>query len=181
MRDLFDQSETYYNVVLSNEKLDIPEGKLYSVITKDEIISSSSVYLTMMYPTIYMLTAVSIIIFCVVMYLMMGVMIDRSSFGISLLQIFGFRTNEIKQLYLNGNTFVIAIGGLISMFLAKAIINTIYPSMVANLASGINLTTPVFYYPAVFAGIMLIYFIVSRLLVGKIRKITPAEVLKNRD
>lgn len=97
MRELFGKTDDYYNVVLSENKLDIDDGRLYSVTSKDDIEKASDVFIKLMNPTIYMLIIVSIIIFCVVLYLMMGVMIDRSAFGISLMKVFGYRSKEIKN------------------------------------------------------------------------------------
>lgn len=53
-----------------------------------------------------MIVIISTLIFAVVMYLMMKVMIDRSAFSISLIKVFGFRTKEIRKLYLDGNFFI---------------------------------------------------------------------------
>ena len=128
-----------------------------------------------------MMITMSIIIFCVVMYLMMNVMIDRASFGISLVKIFGFRTNEIRKLYLNGNAVTVAIGAVITIPLAKVIMDSVYPTFLAQNACGLNLHFPWYMYALIFAGIMIFYFVVSTLLVRKIKKITPAEVLKNRE
>ena len=133
MRDLFGESENYYNIVFSDKKLDIPSGRLYSYISKSEIEKSSNIFVNMMMPMVYMLSAVSIIIFCVVMYLMIKVMIDRSSFGISLIKIFGYRMSEIKQLYLTGNLYIIAIGALICIPLSKIVMDSVYPLLISNI------------------------------------------------
>ena len=108
-------------------------------------------------------------------------MIDRASFGISLVQVFGFRTDEIRKLYLNGNTWIVAAGALIGIPLAKKTMDLLYPWMIANTACGMNLEYPWYLYAVVFVGVMAVYFAVNALLVRKIKKITPAEVLKNRD
>lgn len=115
------------------------------------------------------------------MYLMTGVMIDRSSFGISLIKIFGFRTNEIRKLYLNGNTITTAIGAVICIPISRAAIDAAYPYIVANVSCGLNVHFEWYMYPLIFAGVMAVYFIVNALLVRKIKKITPVEVLKNRE
>ncbi len=132
-------------------------------------------------PMVTTLSAVSIIIFCVVMYLMMNVMIDRASFGISLVKIFGYRTNEVRKLYLNGNTAVVAVGALIAIPVSKLFMDAIYPYMISNVACGMNLAFPWYYYLLIFAGIMLIYFAVNAIITAKLKKISPAEVLKNRE
>ena len=181
MRELFDKDDDYYNVLYSDAPLDIEEGRIYSVQTKDDIYRSSDVFIRLMMPMIIMLSGVSVIIFCVVLFLMMNVMIDRAGFGISLIKIFGFRTKEIKRLYLNGNTAVIAVSSIIFIPLSKKIIDKFYPVLVANVSSGTNLTFKWYYYLLIFAAVMVIYSIINAVLVGKLKKITPAEVLKNRE
>ena len=181
MRELFGKEEDYYNMLLSDEKLDVDEGRVYSVTTKADIEQSSSIFIEQMKGMFTMLISMSVIIFCVVMYLMMNVMIDRASFGISLVKIFGFRTKEIRKLYLNGNAVTVAVGAVITIPIAKVIINLMYPYLIANTACGMNLTFPWYLYAAIFGAIMLFYLAVSTVLVGKLKKITPAEVLKNRE
>lgn len=181
MRELFGQEDDYYNMLLSDSALDIDEGRLYSVTSRSDIERSSAVFAELMMPMVTTLSAVSIIIFCVVMYLMMNVMIDRASFGISLVKIFGYRTNEVRKLYLNGNTAVVAVGALIAIPVSKLFMDAIYPYMISNVACGMNLAFPWYYYPLIFAGIMLIYFAVNAILTAKLKKISPAEVLKNRE
>ncbi|MBQ8786395.1 MAG: FtsX-like permease family protein [Oscillospiraceae bacterium] len=181
MRELFGRDEDYYNMLLSDEKLDIDEGRVYSVTTKYDIEQSASIFIEQMKGMFTMLVSMSIIIFCVVMYLMMNVMIDRASFGISLVKIFGFRTKEIRKLYLNGNAVTVAVGAIITIPLSKLIMDAIYPSFIAQNACGLNLHFPWYMYAAIFGGIMLFYFVVNTILVGKLKKITPAEVLKNRE
>ncbi len=181
MRELFGQDEDYYNMLLSDEKLDIDEGRVYSVTTKADIEQSSAIFMEMMKGMFTMLITMSVIIFCVVMYLMMNVMIDRASFGISLVKIFGFRTKEIRKLYLNGNALTVAVGAVITIPTSKIIMNSMYPYLISNTACGMDLAFPWYMYIMIFAGIMIFYLMVNTILVGKLKKITPAEVLKNRE
>lgn len=181
MRELFGQEDDYYNMLISDKAPDIDEGRLYSVTTRADVERSSEVFSELMSPMVIMMNTVSVIIFFVVMYLMMGVMIDRSSFGISLIKIFGFRTGEIRKLYLNANTIITAVGAVVCIPLSKAATDAVYPWMVANVACGLNVRFEWYMYLLIFAGVMAVYFIVNALLVRKINKITPAEVLKNRE
>ena len=181
MRELFGEDEDYINVLYSDEKLDIEEGRLYSVTTKEDIEHSSAVFLDIMMSLTVTLISAGIVICCVVMYLMMAVMIDRSAMGISLIKIFGYRSNEVRKLYLNGNTAIVAIGGIITIPLAKLIIDSIYPSFIANVACSMNLHYPWMLYAGIYVGLLAIYFAVNALLLRKINKITPAEILKDRE
>ncbi len=181
MRELFGKNEGYINAVYSDEELAIDEARLYSVTTKEEIRHSSAVFLTMMVPMTVTLISAGIVIFCVVMFLMMAVVIDRSTMGISLIKIFGYRPGEIRSLYLNGNLLVIAVGGLLTIPLAKGIIDKLYPSFIANVACSMDLAYPWYYYLGIYGCILLVYLAVNRLLVSKINRITPAEILKDRE
>ena len=181
MRELFGQDEDYFNVVYSDKELDIEKGRLYSITSKSDIEKSAGVFIDQMQGLIWTLIIAGSVIFCVVMFLMMNVMIDRSSYGISLIKIFGYRPKEIRQLYLNGNFAIIAVGGLVCIPAAKLLMNKVYPMFVPNVACTMKLGYPWYIYLIIYAGIIVFYLIVNRLLTGKINRITPAEVLKNRE
>lgn len=181
MRELFGESGTYYNCLLSDKKLDIDEGRLYSTTTKSDIERSAAVFTDLMMSMIVMLIAVAVIIFCSVMFLMLNVTIERASFGISLVKVFGYKTKDVKKLYLNGNAIIITLGALIEIPLSKMFMDKVFPVFIPNVTSGINLAFPWYAYVIIFAGVMATYFIITSILVRKLGKITPAEVLKNRE
>ena len=116
------------------------------------------------------------------MYLMIKMMIDRSSFNISLMKIFGFRRREVRKMYLDGNFYMVAIGALIVIPLCKMIMDYVYSRyLVSNVGVGIRPDYPPEMYVAVFGVIIGLYLIINLALTNRIRKITPAEVLKNRE
>lgn len=181
MRELFGKDEDYYNVVFSDEALDIDSGRLYAVTSKEDISKSSDIFVSLMMPMVYMMTILSALIFCIVLYLMMKVMIDRSAFGISLMQIFGYRTKEIRKLYLNGNFYIVAVGAAICLPLSKMLMDAMYPYLVSNIACGIDLRFSWQLYAGIYAAIIILYFLINRMLVGRLKRMVPAEVLKNRE
>lgn len=181
MRDMFGESETYYNQVFADRELDIETDRLYAVTSRKDIEKAADVFIDEMMPMITMLITLSILIFAVVMYLMMKVMIDRSAFHISMVKIFGYRMKEIKKLYLNGNFYVIAAGAAICIPLAKKCMDLIYPFMISNVACAMNLTYSWKLYGAVYFGIIAVYVVINELLVGRLKKVRLAEVLKNRE
>jgi Predicted permease. len=132
-------------------------------------------------PLVYTISFASAIIFCVVMYLMMKVMIDRSAYNISLIKTFGYKRKEIRKLYLDGNFYIIAIGALICLPLSKLIMNRLFPFMISNVSCGLNVGTPVIFYVVTYLVILALYFAINALLVRRLNKFTPAEVLKNRE
>lgn len=171
IRELFNQKEDYYNVLLSSKDLNIDAERLYSVNTKEDISKSADVFINNTKSLILTMISTSILIFCVVMYLMIKVMIDRSAFSISLIKIFGFRTGEIRKLYLNTNFYVIAVGAAICIPLAKFIMDRVYPYLVSNVACGINLEFNWKLYLLIYLGIILCYLIINQLLIRNVKKI----------
>lgn len=181
-RDMFGLADDYYNVVFSDHALDIDSGRLYSTVSKSEIEKSAGIYSDMMGPMIITMSTGSAVIFVVVMYLMIKMMIDRSSFNISLMKIFGFRRREVRKMYLDGNFYMVAIGALIVIPLCKVIMDYVYSRyLVSNVGVGIRPDYPPEMYVAVFGVIIGLYLIINLALTNRIRKITPAEVLKNRE
>ena len=181
MRDLFDESDSYFNAVFSDKELAIDPGKLYSTVTKAEIVKSSAIFTDMMRPMILMLAGVSALIFAVVLYLMMNVMIARSALNISMFKMFGYHKKELQKLYLNGNMDTVAAGALICIPAAKILMNRIYPYMISNVAAGMNVKAQWWMYAGIYAMILVLYGVINMLQVRKIDQITPAEILRNRE
>lgn len=80
----------YYNTVFSNEKLNFKHNMMLSEIAKDDLAQGADKFMTLMWDMIIMMVVVSVIIFVAVMYLLMKLEIDRSSFSISLLKALGY-------------------------------------------------------------------------------------------
>lgn len=181
MRELFGEEESYYNVVFSNHALNIAPGRLYAETTKQDISISADVFIKQMLLLIIMMLGASIMIFSVVLFLMMRVMIDRSSYSISLVKIFGYNNREIRKLYLNGNFYIIAFGAAISIPLSKLVMDSMYPLLISNVACGMNLAFSWQLYARIYGMILILYFVINQLLVGKLKRMIPAEILKNRE
>ena len=181
MRELFGRDDDYYNVLFSDDSLDIEEGRLYSTTTKVDVERSADIFITLMTPMVIMLSAVAAIIFCIVLYLMMKVMVDRSSQGIALVKIFGYKNSEIRKLYLNGNLLTVIVGAIISIPLSKYVMDAMFPMMIANVACGMDLSLGWLSYIGIFAAVIILYFVINAFLMHRIRKISPSEALKNRE
>ena len=180
--DLFGEPDDFYNVVFADHDLGVESGRLYSTTTKEDVKKAAGIFSDQMQGMIFTIGGVSIVIFAIVLYLMMKVMIDRSSFSIALIKIFGFRNKEVRKMYLDGNFYVVALGALISLPLAKLLMDAMYePAFVPNVACGVDKSFPIWMYVAVLVGILVLYFIIDHLLIYRIRQMVPAEVLKNRE
>lgn len=181
MQELFGQEDDYYNVVFADHALDIDTGRLYSTVSRENVEESSQIFTNMMGPMVIMLLVLSALIFMIVMYLMMKVMIDRSAFSISLMKVFGYRKGEIRRLYLDGNFYVILLGMVICVPVAKWSMDLVFPYCIANVAIGMDLQFSPLLYGMICGGILICYLVIDFLLAGRLNKLVPAEVLKNRE
>lgn len=181
MRELFGREKDYYNVVYADHALDIDSGRLYAVSTKRDIEEASGIFLNMMMSMIVTMILVAIVVFLVVMYQMVKVMVDRSAFSISLMKIFGFRKREIRRLYLDGNFLLVAVSALIAIPLSKLAMDALYPYFVSNVTSGLYLGFSWQVYAAIYTGVIACYLVISGLLGRRLKRVNPAEVLKNRE
>lgn len=181
MQELFGRSDDYYNTVFSDHALDIDTGLLYATVSRQNIEQASAVFTDLMMPMVILVSVLSVIIFLVVLYLMIKVMIDRASYSISLLKVFGYRTGEVRRLYLDGNFVVVALGALVCIPAAKGLMDVIYPYFVSNVAAGLELSFPPQLYAVIYAGVLACYLLIDLVLVRRLDRMTPAEVLKNRE
>lgn len=181
MRELFGEDDDYFNMLVSDKDLNIDGGRVYSVTKRADIENAAGIFVDQMMSLIVILIVVSILIFIAVMYLMLNVMIDRAAFGISLVKIFGYRMREIRKVYLDGNFYAVIAGACIGIPIVKKIADSIYPYFIANTAMGMDLKFDWFMYAGILGGVALVYLIISSILTGKIKRIVPAEVLKNRE
>lgn len=181
MRGLMGEREDYYNIVFSDHALEIDSGRLYASLSKEEVGRSAAVFVEQMKGMVVSLLIVSALVFAVVMYLMMKVMIDRSALSVSLLKVFGYRKKEIRRLFLDGNLFVVTFSALVGIPLSKAVMDLLFPYMVANIACGINLDFSWQMYAGVFFGVLLLYGVINERLMRRVNRILPSQVLKVRE
>lgn len=179
MRDLFEQEDDYYNTCFSNKKLDIEEGRLLSTITKKDLSDATDLFIDQMFGTEMLLIVLSIMVLIVTMYLLIKLMIEKSSFSISLMKVMGYNKKEINSVYLSTGTIVLIFSTIVSIPLSKLIMNKIFASIITNFGSGLK----VYIYPLTYAlmiGIIFVTYIVIRVVLKyHLNKIELTEILKS--
>lgn len=181
MQELFAQNDDYYNALISDEKLDIDSGRVYSITTSDSIKSASETFMSLMKQLIYILIFASVLIFVIVMYLMVRMVIERQQNNISLFKLMGYEDKEISKLYLRNNLYLVIISSLILVPLSKLIMDAIYPSIVANRTVGFNLSYSYEKYVFIFGLIFVSYFISYIMARIRLNKVDTNEVLKDNE
>ncbi|MCR5061459.1 MAG: hypothetical protein K6A80_10665 [Saccharofermentans sp.] len=180
-RELFGAEDDEYNVLFSDRKIDIDDGRVMSVTTKDEIVDTAGIFVDQMMSLVVIMIAISFLIFVTVMYLMENVMIQRASTSISLIKIFGYRPGELKKIFMDGNLKVVALCTLVGIPLCKFLVDKIYPLFIANTAMESDITYPWWLWVMLYIIVMAVYLLINTILTGKINRIDPCEILKNRE
>ena len=180
-RALLGVEADYFNMVMSGHGLDIPSGKLYNTLSREDMIGASHIFMDVMMSLITVLLVGSLLVLVIVMFLMMRFMVDRSAKSIALFRIFGYKTSEIRKLYLDGNFLVVAIGAAVALLLAKKIMDTIYLYFISNVACAVFISYPWQYYILIWAATLVVYLLINTILMTHIRRITPADSLANRE
>ena len=181
LRDMMGQPSDYYNTVFSDQKLNIDSGKLYSTLTRQSIVETAGTFMEQDASMIYTVLGAAAAILILVVYLMLSIMIDHASYDISLMKIFGYRVPEIRKMYLSGNFVLISLGMIVILPLAKLSIDAVYPMLISNVASSMDLSVPWYAMLSIYVMVVVLTYVTMRLLSGKIKKVSLAEVLKNRD
>ena len=180
MRELFNKDTSYYNTVLSAEPLNINAQALYSTTTYDDVQRAAQQFYDSIRPRMILLMVLPVVLFAVIMYLMLMVMIDRAALGISLLKIFGYEDPLVRKLYLRANTLLVIIFALIEIPVCKLIMDAVYAQVMVSSAVAGRFDTHPLAYVLAFVVILLIYTLVNKLLLRRVNKITPSDVLRNR-
>ncbi|MEL7662122.1 FtsX-like permease family protein [Acetobacterium wieringae] len=181
MREQFGQEEDYYNTLMSDQELDIEAGRIATVITVDKMVAAARQMFTMMYGLVITILGASVLLFVIVMYLLVKMMIDKSTFSISLIKVFGYNEREIKKLYLGTTFYTVAFSTLVAIPLSKMIINKVFPYMVSNVSAGMNATMSLQSDLIMVAIILGAYASVNFMISRHLKKISLAEVLKTRE
>ncbi|MBR2749667.1 MAG: FtsX-like permease family protein [Clostridiales bacterium] len=177
-----EKGEGYYNTVFSDSEIQgIDERFISTVVTKEKVADSAKQMKTLMASLIVMLTAVGIICYVIVMFMLTKMVIEKNALNISLLKVFGYRNKEVNKLYLSQTQWIIILSVIVFLPLQYFLIGKLWPGML-NSMSGY------FYFrvtPLVLAIIVVLgtatCLITNAIHVKQVRKIDMTEALKNRE
>ncbi len=182
LNSYLEKDEGYYNTVFSdNEIPGIDERFVSTVMTKEKVADSAKQMKTLMASLIVLLTAVGIICYVIVMFMLTKMVIDKNALNISLLKVFGYRNKEVNRLYLSQTQWIIILSVILFLPLQYFLIGKIWPDMLKSMSG-------FFYFrvtPLVFAIIVVLgaatCLITNAIHVKHVRKIDMTEALKNRE
>ena len=176
---MFDKEKDYYTGYFSDKALDIDEENVAACITEDDLTKTSRQLNVSMGKMFYMINVFSVVLFALLIYLLTKLIIEKNTNSISMVKILGYNNGEIGRLYLLATSWVVVVSVIISIFIAREIIDVIYFEMMKDYSGWLSLyIAPKVYVEMLIMGIAC-YALVAALQFKKIKKIPMDEALKN--
>lgn len=168
-----------YNVIISKEKLEIPRELLQKNASladyHDQVKNMSSTAGIVL----RLLKVLGMLICLLIVVMMSGMIMEESTGNISMLEVLGYRSREVKRFVLTSNHFLVPIGFVIGVPLGYLTAYTMIMS--AAKSSGMIMGLPVRAATILtsFAFVLVAYIIALLLSGRKLKKINMAESLKS--
>jgi len=166
-----------YRTVLSSHEINFDESLLAGVMDarNPEEYEDLSMPTTLIVGSV---TALSLLISVIIIFLVTSLMIDESRNSISLFKVFGYRRKELAKMILNSSAPAVFIGFWLGLPFMLAFGNNLY----AYVAEITNMLVPMIVNPLhvliAFVLIFAVYEITKRLCGMKLEKISMNEALK---
>ncbi len=178
---LFGIHKQSYNALVTHEKLDIPEEKISSLISKEEMVGGITNLLNLVSVMSYIILIASVAIFITVIYMLLNMMIAKVKVNISMVKIFGYEPREINNLYLRGTYIILVFSFICGVPLGYAITKILFDSIMINMQQYIlpHINTKSILMS--FVVMTISYGVIIHLLKRSLDSVSLTEALKNRE
>lgn len=178
---LLDNEDNYFNGVIASKRLNLDEDSIQNELVKADAISSADDLLDMIMGMSRIMIIASSAIVILVVYILLSILIRKSRVNISMMQVFGYRQNEVESMYLRGNILFLIIPFILSLFSAKKITTLFYNSVFSNSQQYFKtyIRKESIIYSA--AALIFAYIVVNLILKKSFKDISFADVIKNRE
>lgn len=182
LRNIYDLGETGYNVLFADKEMDeMDRGLIQNVTSRNDIDDAGKNLLNNMKVTICVSLGGAIIVFIAVLYLLLKHVIDKTSFSISLMKIFGYSEREISKIFIVPNRIVVMLASVLAILVGKPIIDKLYPNLITDIDVGLDYHFEPVIYACIIAIILVSYTISMKMLKRKLKNVEYTEVLKERE
>ena len=160
---------------------DIPETKIATIITEEDLLTTSNQLEDSMGTAFRMFLGFSIIMFILMVFLLAKLVTERNAYAISMLKILGYTNREAGGLYQTSTGIVVVISLILSGTLGLEMIRWIYQIMMQSFSGWMTFYAAPWGIPLLLGTGLLCYGLVSTILLRKIRKIPMSTALKDAE
>lgn len=181
LRNAYSLQNDYWNLVYSNEKLDIDENYLAETLTKAESIKGASARIDSLMGVILSLMCMGILIFVGMLYMIVNLMIQKYENSICVLKVLGYSQSQVCQMYLLNSLFVVIVSMIISIPISFQLVKIIYPNIIATVLNGMQVKMPLETIIATIALILISWLFVVAIISRRLSKMSPLDILRFRE
>lgn len=178
MADILGRPDTEYNVIISKEKLDIPADLLRKNASLKDYENQVKHLSSVSGIVLQILKVLGMIICLLIINMMSGMIVEEGKRNISMLEVLGYRSKEVRQFVMTSNHLLVPIGFVVGVPLGYL---TAYSIMAASArSSGMYMGLPVKPLTIlVSAAIVAVAYVLALCLSGrKLKKVDMVESLK---
>ena len=181
LNKLLELPESYFNVFLSDEKLDIDKKYVINEISKEDVANVASQMLKSFDELLDAVIVFAVVIYLVLMFVLTKVIIEKNALSISLMKVFGYNNKEIRKLYLNATSIAVIVCLFLVMPIEKITFGFIMKYAMARIEGYVELFIPLYVFAMVVGIGIATYFVINKLHIRKINKIPMGDALKDRE
>ena len=180
LNELFEQERDAFTGYFSQEPLTgIEEGDIATVVTVEDAVSMANQLDHSIGQILFYFSFACMGIAMLLMFLLTKNMIERNSTSISMVKVLGYNNREINQLYVTLTSIVVVVSAFITMPLSFSIVRALWNKIMTRMPGWILFEMQPADYVRCVLMLLISYFLVSIIDMGRIKRIPLAEALKN--
>lgn len=179
LNTLLDLPAGSYMGLWSAEKLNIPESKLLTVVTVDDMKKAFDTMTKPLQSAVGAISFMSFAIGLVVIYVVTSLTIEENKENISLLKVLGYKKKEVYSLILNSSLYIVIIGYILGVPMLLLSLKAMFRSITKDMSISIPVTINYIYVLIGFVIIYLTYELSKFLSRRKVNRISLVEALKS--
>jgi putative ABC transport system permease protein len=182
MNRLVNNPDDYWNGWFSDKELTMDDDMVATVITPQILRGAGEQMLVMFSELMNICLFAAIVVHLVLFVLLTKLLVDKNAHNISLMKIFGYKNNELRNIFLHTTTAVVIFSLVVSLPLAKIGITALFTEMMFRKMSGyILILAPWWVYAVMLTLGIVVYSLVNLLNMHKIGKISMVQALKVKE
>lgn len=178
---LIEKDVDSYNCILSDAQIDLPEGSIAKMISREDLLGSANQMMQSFENVILYINIFSVIVYIVILYIMTKVVIEKNAVPISYMKVFGYRPGEIRKLYLTVTTIVVFTSLVVCIPLEVWLFKEVLVFLSSMIEGYISFYLPVRVYLEIIIIGVVAYLCINALHMRAVKRIPMSEALKNRE
>lgn len=168
-----------FNMILSKDKLDLPDETVVTSISRKSIDDQYKAVLTQMKTVLYLLAGIGVFLCIISVYLAVNMVVTENRSNISMLRVLGYHDKKIDRLLLHDNIFIVLAAMILSIPCMFAIAGVMFSSFVDVLGYMIEVYIKPSTYFICISLVLVSYYVSVFFVSKKIKKIDMVESLKD--